>query len=237
MNVLCPDCNKTLSVPDAYIGQKVRCRGCQRDFVAHNDNAPPSNPNPESWLENLRITIRCASPYVLVASAVSLPFLNHSYSSGLSVLIAYCILIAALGGALALAKRKLSRPNQHLRKPIFVAACVTACILFYLYAKHDTYMMRQAVDNIDIYDTYTQLGRNHIYRRTYSTLQFPISGPCNINIKGPLAARPGSYEAERHGRWETCRWSSDPLYCNTTYVWYWYGEQITEDQWLQRTRR
>lgn len=56
MNVLCPHCSKTLSVPDAYKGQKIRCKDCDKPITANpiqpEDTKPvisplPVQPHPE----------------------------------------------------------------------------------------------------------------------------------------------------------------------------------------------
>lgn len=46
INVQCPNCNRTLGVPDNLIGKKVKCPSCQTIFTAEEPGASPPPPPP-----------------------------------------------------------------------------------------------------------------------------------------------------------------------------------------------
>src|ERR1700730_17866743 len=53
MNLLCPNCQKPLSVPEQYAGQPMRCPLCNGTFTVPalpQTSAPPPPPSPEPRL-------------------------------------------------------------------------------------------------------------------------------------------------------------------------------------------
>jgi len=231
MKVQCPHCKSETDVPKLYINTEINCTQCKKCFVA---------------VAYLPAEIRMAAiesvPYLLLCSLLGYPFVAWSYAHGYPVMIKYTIVISALTGLMILGCRSVRRKWPLLRKPAKVVVGLLCLFLLYTYAKNDSYMEHHTEGDYKFYDKYRRWGFPNLIHRSIYFYEDIIAEKKDafspfIHWEGPMAARPGQYISKRHGMWEESYVSRDINSNYTKLRWYWYGEEITEGQWLQRTER
>ena len=89
-------------------------------------------------------------------------------------------------------------------------------------------------NGFQIYSKYKRWGQNLFWQSIYSK-----ENDLWYHTEGNYSSRPGTYISKKHGRWEITSWSlSNP---SVTFIiqhkWYWYGEEITEGEWIVRTKK
>ena len=175
-------------------------------------------------------------PYlaIFMAALAVLKFIGGQYASVFSVLLAYFSVSAGCLGASTLAMRKYPKYKIHIKIAgyvLTVLAVTTYGYCDYRIEKFEKYGNRY-------WDKYSRWTNKHFYR--YVHLKNGGSA------KGPVAGTPEHGYIKQHGKWETFvpsprdengnRYYPD-WYRPVVYEWFWYGERITEAQWLDKSQK
>ena len=231
MLIQCPKCKARRDIPDEYDGQQVKCIQCKQPFNATWRPLP-------IFPSHVQKIITKAFFYVLVAQGlIFYPFLQWEYASSNIIIARYISLLLLLTGLSLIAIRKVesrwpsirNSKSRFLQKGFRATICFLCVPLLIYYAKNDYSMEHSQRNGYDIYDKYKLWTHDHVHRSIYSK-DFGISWSEN----GPMATRPGTYESKQHGMWETTSYGKTADSFFQKYIWYWYGEEITEDQWISR---
>jgi len=221
MKTQCPHCRKSFLVPPGYSSITVKCPHCRKAFV----------PSPFSRLSSLLPFIRRFAPHFAISLIVLYPFTASPYASPETVLLKYLLLTVCFAAIAIILARKLRSLPPILHPLISPLLFISVLLSLYLFAQTDRRMEYRQQGNEEIYDTYKRFGSFPIYRY----ISERADGKLKSSIEGPLAARPGSYISRPHGQWEFHFFTNPPSL--STYGWYWYGETISEDKWLARTKK
>lgn len=112
-------------------------------------------------------------------------------------------------------------------------AGLTGGALLKFFSPHDNHSQHTWTnEDGDTYvDTYTKSNIHLIYRQYYK------NSPQHEYAEGPFAYREGSNEPKQHGQWKNFGFVDYPV-CKYAefYEWFWYGDKITEEQWILRTK-
>lgn len=256
----CPGCTKMYLVPTTIIGKHLTCKKCSTRFAAFDFGGedttqsmlarlieppldfsqteitpvfepqlfrepPPPLPQ-KSFAEKFGNALRPILRLILAESLTALytiaivmdvlmfcAWLGTMESPpGIFVLANYLSLFVSVFLLLALVRPQL--PRHWLFQRTACVTAFTACVVWYQF---DTYARRWSDGNTQYSD------RTH---RSGKMLSRVITRPGEWTITGPMKGDP----PRPHGAW--VEFGIDSRH----FSWYWYGEEITQGEWVLRNR-
>lgn len=233
MKTKCPFCQSKFKIPDAYEGRRVKCSVCRKEYIAvgpaTNENVVTPKIKPSSKLSFLWFHEKYPIFLVLLFLG-QVFFIEDPPPLGL---LNYLFLSLSLLGCSVLIARFVNHRKQIFPKLTRTGLLLISLLCIWYYAKNDTYTERIQEDN------------GTLIINTHKFWAFPsliyqwisIRGEyLNMTAEGPCATRKGSYQTERHGMWNFSSWGQSTNYFKQEYRWYWYGDEITEGEWISRKK-
>lgn len=227
MKTKCPLCEKIQKIPNIYQKKRIKCINCKEEFSPKNYN----------FLVKLKdINIKGILPFLGIALLAIYPFVASPYSKESLIFLRYLIVILSLFSLTFFIKKALLKKFPSIKKPVIIFSFLMPIFLIFLYAKNDYRMEYRIEGDTQYYDKFILWGNHLIYRSMYSHDPNNHYAIPSWSMEGPMSSRPNTDDYPKmHGMWENNIWGSDGFLHR--YEWYWYGEEISEHEWIIRLKK
>ena len=229
----CPHCKADIQVEKRLAGQFSTCSECERPIeipelewaTENGDTTETVGVDSVKSERHLKITLTRNSMEILTALAGLIGFLSTLRAEpGVAAWSHYTGLLMFCLASAAFAARKVGK------KWVWVVGVPAIAIVMVTWASFDSYRIDRtsrtstATGELTISDYYSRITNLPYYRKMW--LRYDRGG--GTYMAGPLT------EAETlHGLWYQYTSGSPPT---SEYLWYWYGEEITEADWNLRNK-